>query len=148
VPYLKSNLVSSQYDFASVGSGTFSFDPVANFHVASGSNSNLVRVPNVHTKSVQVAVNDVSKREQESTAETENGLGKRAKDVCTDRAKAAFIDNSYVTGKQLAALASTYASSGGPLLKSYFGTTKASVVTGVLNVRSFYHEEYRLSHKY
>lgn len=111
---------------------------MGNFRVASGSNAKLVRVSNVYTTPVEVTVNDAnSKRELfKKSAPAKKSLMKRAKNICTDSTKKSFIDNSYTTGKSLASAASSYASSGGPLLASYFGTTDVSTVTGVLNVSS------------
>lgn len=127
-------LVASLYDFASAGSGTFSFDPVVNFRVASGSNSKLARVSNVNSSPVQVSVQNVGEKREVEKRATKKSIGKRAENICTDSTKKSFIDKSYTSGKSLAAAASKYASSGGKLTSAYFGTTDVKTVTGVLDV--------------
>uniref|UniRef100_A0A0W0FWJ4 Deuterolysin n=1 Tax=Moniliophthora roreri TaxID=221103 RepID=A0A0W0FWJ4_MONRR len=93
--------VADLFDFASAGTGTFRFEPVASFHVATGSNEKPGQFERVQVSSnaVEVNVTDQLKKRE---------MVKRARDTCQVPAKRDFIDAAYVEGQALAANAVTY----------------------------------------
>lgn len=87
--------VAPLFDFASVGTGKFSFEPVATFRVAGAAE----RVANIDdltkfdatVSAVDVEVTaDVAKREIQAR-------NKRAVDICTTSSRKSFIDARYVS---------------------------------------------------
>ncbi|KAF9004354.1 Deuterolysin metalloprotease family-domain-containing protein [Cyathus striatus] len=129
-----SHEVSSLYDFASAGTGKYSFEPISNFVVA-GAAEKVISVESVSkviatSSAVEVEITgDIAKRELPR-------INKRATDICTTASKKTFIDASYTEGKNLAKVASSYVTSKGSsdtLYKSYFGSTATSKVTTILN---------------
>ncbi|KAJ8519700.1 hypothetical protein ONZ45_g3414 [Pleurotus djamor] len=116
-----SHPVAPLYDFASVGAGTFSFEPVTTFQVA-GAAERVASIDDLTSVEASVsAVNvevtsDVSKRDLPE-------LNKRAVDICTTSSRKSFIDASYTEAKSLASIASS----------AYFGATATSRVTSILN---------------
>jgi hypothetical protein len=86
-----------------------------------------------------VEVNDVnSKRELLAQQGRVFRSGPRVSTPAVRRSRSLTTVIRYTTGKSFAPAASSYASSGGTLLTSYFGTTDVSTVTRVLDV-SFLH---------
>lgn len=144
--------VSSIYDFASVGTGAFTFTPVTDFvtvdspaissasakHVEAGHEFSKIETE-VTSNTVTVEVtNDVAKRDLEGREpEAEAGtLQKRARTVCSNTSQASFISSSYSEAKSLASLSSSYVNSRGTsdaLYRSYWGSNSASRVTSVFN---------------
>ncbi|KAF4575387.1 hypothetical protein EYR40_004868 [Pleurotus pulmonarius] len=129
-----SHAVGPLFDFASVGTGKFSFEPVTTFQVAGAAE----RVANIDdltkieatVSAVDVEVtDDVEKREIQAR-------NKRAVDICTTSSRKSFIDASYTEAKSLASISSSYVSSRGAsdsLYRAYFGATATSRVTSILN---------------
>ncbi|KAG5635500.1 hypothetical protein H0H81_011035 [Sphagnurus paluster] len=125
--------VTSLYDFASVGTGNFSFQPVTNFQIL-GTNETFKTVKQfnkiaIEAESMVVQVTkDISKRELPQ-------VNKRAVDICTAPEQKAFIDDSYIEGKSLAAYGASYINANGAneLYKAYWGNTTTSRVLSVFN---------------
>ncbi|KAF8076860.1 Metalloprotease [Lyophyllum atratum] len=125
--------IASLFDFASVGAGTFSFQPITNFKVMAAAEEfkgvesfSKVQV-NANTMTVKVT-KDIAKRELPQ-------LNKRAVDICTTASKKSFIDASYSEGKSLASGGVSYINSNGAnsLYTAYWGATSTSRVTSVLS---------------
>ncbi|KAK0449800.1 Metalloprotease [Desarmillaria tabescens] len=124
--------VSSLYDFASAGEGTYTFEPVTTFQMAdvaakvAASTLNKVTVSStsmdVHV-SGDLAARDVA------------GIDKRATAVCSSSTKKTFITSSYTEAKSLASLSSSYISSNGKntLYTAYWGATSTSTISSVYN---------------
>ncbi|KAF8650953.1 hypothetical protein AX16_005018 [Volvariella volvacea WC 439] len=126
--------VAALYDFASVGTGKFTFDPNTNFQVI-GANDRLTspalsKASTTSSAPVSVEVtSDVARRELQQ-------LNKRAVDICTNSSRKSFIDASYTEAKSLASGASSYISSrgsGDSLYRAYYGATATSRVISVFN---------------
>ncbi|KAG2012992.1 hypothetical protein CC2G_009935 [Coprinopsis cinerea AmutBmut pab1-1] len=127
--------LAALYDFASVGTGSFLFEPRINIVKA---DEDDVRVSSfsdltVGTSSVTVEVtNDVSRRVLGGL----NLVEKRARNVCTNASRRSFIDASVSESRTLATAASSYVNSRGTsdsLYVAYWGTNAASRVTSVFN---------------
>ncbi|KAL0950392.1 hypothetical protein HGRIS_010352 [Hohenbuehelia grisea] len=125
--------VASLFDFESAGTGTFSFEPITTFQVASANErvariTDLTKIESTASK-VEVAVtSDVAKR----------GLSqdKRAVSVCSTASRKSFIDASYSEAKSLASQAVSYINSRGAsdsVYRAYFGATATSRVTSILS---------------
>lgn len=81
-------LVSSLYDFATAGAGTFTFEPIANFLVvdAEATKGSFSKVQASTINSVDITVNGaIPARELVA-------LNSRAQDICTTSSKKSFID--------------------------------------------------------
>ncbi|KAF8890047.1 hypothetical protein CPB85DRAFT_1377940 [Mucidula mucida] len=125
--------VSSLFDFSSAGQGTFTFEPVTNFRVATPeasiiSESQMDRIE-ASAESIDVFVSgDLAKRELHER-------NKRAVNICTNASRKSFIDSSYTEAKALASGASSYISSNGAnsLYTAYWGTNSQSTIRGVFN---------------
>lgn len=124
--------VSSLFDFASAGEGTYTFEPVTTFQMADVAAklvaSTLEKVT-VSSTSVDVHISgDLAARDVA-------GIDKRATPVCSDSTKKAFITSSYSEAKTLASLSSSYISSNGKnsLYTAYWGATATSTISGVYN---------------
>lgn len=84
--------MSALYDFASVGTGAFSFAPVTTFQTAPtdqkvAARSDLVTVE-VSTSPITIEVTgDVSR--------VEPSLNRRARDICTTASRKTFIDSRF-----------------------------------------------------
>ncbi|GLB34257.1 putative secreted metalloproteinase that allows assimilation of proteinaceous substrates [Lyophyllum shimeji] len=125
--------IASLFDFASMGTGTFSFEPITNFKVLGAADdfkgvesfSKIQATANAMTVEV---TKDIAKRELPQ-------LNKRAVDICTTSSKKSFIDASYTEGKALASGAISYINSNGAnaLYQAYWGATSTSRVTSVLS---------------
>ncbi len=91
---LTRRLVSSLFDFSSAGQGTFTFEPVTNFRVATPeasiiSESQMDRVE-ASAESIDVFVSgDLAKRELHER-------NKRAVNICTNASRKSFIDSRHV----------------------------------------------------
>ncbi|KAF5376128.1 hypothetical protein D9615_007679 [Tricholomella constricta] len=126
--------VASLFDFASAGTGKFSFEPITSFQVQSV-DERLAGVPEfskieASASSVEIEVTgDLVKREIPQ-------LNKRAVDICTTTSKKSFIDASYTEGKALASGGVSYINSHGAsdsLYRAYFGATSTSTITSKLS---------------
>ncbi|KAJ6511641.1 Metalloprotease [Mycena vulgaris] len=123
--------VSALFDFASVGTGSFTFEPVTTFQTAPTAQKISARseltILTAASAPITIAVTgDVASHE----------LVRRAADICTTASRKSFIDASYSEAKSLASQASTYVTSRGTadtLYKAYWGATASSRVTSVLN---------------
>ncbi|KAJ7882117.1 Metalloprotease [Mycena leptocephala] len=105
--------VSALYDFASVGTGSFTFAP-------------LTTVEALSSPLTIAVTGDVAT----------HALTRRARDICTTASRKSFIDASYTEAKSLASISSSYVSSRGAsdsLYAAYWGATATSRVTSVLN---------------
>jgi deuterolysin len=82
--------VASLYDFASVGAGKFSFEPITTFQMHGVEDSvdaqrvGFAKVTTASSKYEVEVTGDLAKRELT--------LNKRARDICTDSSKKSFID--------------------------------------------------------
>ncbi|KIY71347.1 zincin [Cylindrobasidium torrendii FP15055 ss-10] len=125
-----SHKVADIYDFASAGTGKFSFTPKTELNVgdSAASASDLAKV-SVSSQAIEVEVtSDVAKRAY-----------KRATPTCSDSSQLSFIDASYTEAKELASISSDYVSSNGAsdsLFSSYFSSNSVSSVTGILDAVS------------
>ncbi|KAJ6572624.1 Deuterolysin metalloprotease family-domain-containing protein [Mycena sp. CBHHK59/15] len=125
--------VSALYDFASVGTGPFTFAPVSTFQTAPttqkiAARSDLVTVEILSSPITIAVTGDVGRREP--------ALNRRSRDICTTASRKTFIDASYTEAKTLASTASSYVTSRGAtdtLYRAYFGAIATSRVTSVLN---------------
>lgn len=125
--------IASLFDFASVGTGTFSFEPITNFKVMAaaeefkGVESFSKIQANANMMTVEVT-KDITKRELPE-------LNKRAVNICSTASRKSFIDASYTEGKSLASGGASYINANGAstLYKAYWGSTATSRVTSVLN---------------
>ncbi|KAK0452535.1 Metalloprotease [Armillaria borealis] len=124
--------VSSLFDFASAGEGTYTFEPVTTFQMADVAAkvaaSTLDKVT-VSSTSVDVHISG------DLAARNVAGIDKRATPTCSDSTKKAFITSSYSEAKSLASLSSSYISSNGKnsLYTAYWGATATSTISGVYN---------------
>jgi deuterolysin len=125
--------VASLYDFAAVGAGTYTFEPVTTFQMQGVEES--VAAHKASFAKVTTSTNKVEVQIAGDLAKRELTLDKRARDICTDSSKKSFIDSSYTEGKALASGAVSYISSHGSdtLYKAYFGATATSRVSSVLS---------------
>ncbi|KAK7436844.1 hypothetical protein VKT23_014486 [Stygiomarasmius scandens] len=125
--------VSSVFDFASAGAGSFTFEPVQTFQIAGAEAEvkSIVQMDKVAASSApSVTVNisgDLAKRELP--------LNKRATNICNSASQRSFIDASYTEAKQLASIASSYIGSNGAnsLYTSYYKTNPTSTIRSVFN---------------
>ncbi|KAJ7163522.1 Metalloprotease [Mycena crocata] len=123
--------VSALFDFASVGTGSFSFEPVTTFQTAPtdqkiSARSELTTIEASSSPLTIVVTEDVANHE----------LTRRATDICTTASRKSFIDASYTEAKALARTGSSYVSSRGAadtLYRAYWGATATSRITSVLN---------------
>ncbi|KAJ6530980.1 Metalloprotease [Mycena vulgaris] len=123
--------VSALFDFASVGTGSFSFKPITTFQTAPtaqeiSARSELTTITTTSTPITIAVTGDVTKHE----------LVRRASDICTTASRKSFIDASYTEAKALASGASTYVTSRGTtdtLYRAYWGAVASSRVTSILN---------------
>lgn len=120
--------ISALYDFESLGTGSYSIEPVTTFQIWSNDSEPVARAKaQIGSEAFAVKVNgDVKRRELPR---------KRATVSCDDTSQASYISSSYQEGQELASIASDYVSSNGrdDLYTSYFGTTPTSTVIGVLD---------------
>ncbi len=122
------------FDFASVGTGKFSFETLSTFQVAGIADrvASITDLTKVETATDAVAVEittDVKKRDLPER-------NKRAVNICSTSSRKTFIDASYSEAKTLASLGSSYISSrgtGDALYRAYWKTNSASSVTSILN---------------
>ncbi|KAF4583597.1 hypothetical protein EYR38_002352 [Pleurotus pulmonarius] len=129
-----SHAVAPLFDFASVGTGKFSFETLSTFQVAGIADrvASIVDLTQVETATDAVAVEvttDVKKRDLPER-------NKRAVNICSTSSRRSFIDASYTEAKTLASLGSSYISSrgtGDALYRAYWKTNSASSVTSILN---------------
>ncbi|RDB20163.1 Neutral protease 2 MEP8 [Hypsizygus marmoreus] len=125
--------VASLFDFASAGTGTFSFEAITNFKVM-GAEERVAGAQSfakiqATTPTVQVQVTgDVAKRELPE-------LNKRATNICTTSSRKSFIDASYTEGKALASGGVSYINTNGAntLYKAYWGAIATSRPRSVLS---------------
>ncbi|EPQ52527.1 Metalloprotease [Gloeophyllum trabeum ATCC 11539] len=126
--YTVEHEVASLYDFESLGTGSYSIEPVTTFQIWGNEGEPVSRAKaQIGAQPVSVLVKgDVSKRELKA---------KRATVSCSNSSQRSFISSSYTEGKSLASIASSYVSSNGAnsLYTSYFGSTPTSTVINVLN---------------
>lgn len=124
--------VSELYDFASTGTGKFSFEPLASFKLASGSSTDKVQL-----STLEKVIADVSPFDIEITSDvakrSDSWVHKRSEPECDDSTKLDFITSSYSEGKELASGGVEYISSGGSLVEDYFGGNSASEVSDILD---------------
>ncbi|KDQ31697.1 hypothetical protein PLEOSDRAFT_1081187 [Pleurotus ostreatus PC15] len=129
-----SHEVAPLFDFASVGTGKFSFETLSTFQVAGIADrvASITDLTKVETATDAVAVEvtaDVKKRDLPER-------NKRAVNICSTSSRRTFIDASYSEAKTLASLGSSYISSrgtGDALYRAYWKTNSASSVTSILN---------------
>ncbi|KAK1215961.1 hypothetical protein PQX77_021418 [Marasmius sp. AFHP31] len=118
--------VSSLFDFATAGPGTFSFMPIPNFQVAGdqkASHPALMAELSSSSNVIEIEVKNVAKRKV-----------KRANTFCLDSQKRRFIEASFTEGKELASITSQYirlAGANDQLFTSYFGSNDHSKIAGV-----------------
>ncbi|KAL0070273.1 hypothetical protein AAF712_002765 [Marasmius tenuissimus] len=123
-----SHEVSSLFDFATAGPGTFSFTPISDFRVAGdqkASHPALMAEVSSSSNVIEVEVKNVVKKEV-----------RRAVTECADSSKKSFIEASYTEGKELASITSQYIGSAGAndqLFTSYFGSNSPSSIASVYN---------------
>ncbi|KAF9030873.1 zincin [Hymenopellis radicata] len=125
-----SHTVSEIYDFASAGTGTYSFAPLTEFQVA-GAEDSVSAVAEL--AKVTVAAPSVG---VEVTSDVARRVRKRATDICKDSSMASFIDASYTEAKELASISSSYISTNGAsdsVYTAYFGASSTSKVTGIID---------------
>ncbi|KAI0818708.1 Metalloprotease [Irpex lacteus] len=118
--------VAPLYDFESLGTGIYTFEPVDTFQgVNEDAKLSSFKVSDAPLK-VEVK-HDVAKRELK--------VNKRAVNICTNSSEASFISSAYSEGKSLASIASSYVASNGAnsLFKLYFGNSSTTTVRNVLN---------------
>ncbi|EEB90307.1 hypothetical protein MPER_11500 [Moniliophthora perniciosa FA553] len=120
--------VASLFDFASAGTGTFSFEPVTSFQIV-GSEEKISESEQVHVTSNAVAVNIIKQLEKRDI------LQKRAVDICNNPAQRAFIDAAYAEGKEMARASLSYILQypGSNLYLRYFKNNNPNTVAGVFN---------------
>ncbi|KAK0441457.1 Metalloprotease [Desarmillaria tabescens] len=125
--------LSTLFDFASAGPGTFTFTPVTTFQMvgAEAGFINAVSLDKVSVTSSSVEVHvsgDLAKRDLPV-------LDARAVDICTSTSQRSFIDASYTEAKSLASIASSYIATNGAnsLYTAYYGATSTSTIRGVFN---------------
>ncbi|KIM29274.1 hypothetical protein M408DRAFT_68091 [Serendipita vermifera MAFF 305830] len=127
--------LATLYDFAAVGTGTFSFTPKHEFQVAGADDivqniADTLTVSAISAATVHVdIVTDVKKRDLKV-------LDKRAVVSCSASTQASFISSSYTEGKALASLAANYITTNGAnstLFKAYFGAQSIATPLSVLN---------------
>ncbi|KAK7047609.1 hypothetical protein VNI00_006377 [Paramarasmius palmivorus] len=118
------------FDFATVGAGTFKFEPLVDLRVGGleeeiASPAALAKVT-VASQAIEITVTgEIAKREE-----------KRAVSVCSNASRKSFIDASYTEAKELARLASSYVTSRGAsdsLYRAYFKTNSASTISSRFN---------------
>ncbi|KAJ7133283.1 hypothetical protein C8R44DRAFT_611296 [Mycena epipterygia] len=115
--------VSALYDFASVGTGSFSFAPVTTFQSA---RAELTTIEAAASPITIAVTGDVAP----------HTLSRRSVDICKDASKKAFIDASYTEAKELASIGSRYVASRGAsdsLYKAYWGDLPTSRVRAILD---------------
>ncbi|KAJ7486786.1 Metalloprotease [Mycena latifolia] len=123
--------VSALFDFASVGTGSFSFEPVTTFQTAPtaqkiSARSELTTIEATASPITIAITGDVANHE----------LVRRATDICTTASRKSFIDASYTEAKALARGGSSYVTSHGAsdtLYQAYWGALATSRITSVLN---------------
>ncbi|KAK0492380.1 Metalloprotease [Armillaria luteobubalina] len=125
--------LSTLFDFASAGPGTFTFAPVTSFQTVSPeariTDAGSLDLVTVSSSSVDVHVSgDLAKRDLPV-------LDARAVDICTSSSQKSFIDASYTEAKSLASIASSYIATNGAnsLYTAYYGATSTSTIRGVFN---------------
>ncbi|KAK0201344.1 Metalloprotease [Desarmillaria ectypa] len=125
--------LSTRFDFASAGPGTFTFAPVTSFQMTSPqarlANAASLDQVSISSSSVDVHVSgDLAKRDLPV-------LDARAVDICTSASQKSFIDASYTEAKSLASIASSYISNNGAnsLYTAYYGATSTSTIRSVFN---------------
>ncbi|KAJ7078017.1 Metalloprotease [Mycena belliarum] len=123
--------VSALFDFASVGTGAFSFAPVTTFQTAptAAKISSRAELTTIEAAAAPITIAVTADVAPQS-------LARRATDICTNASRKAFIDASYTEAKALARGGSSYISSKGTsdtLYRAYWGALAASRVTNVLN---------------
>ncbi|KAF8650946.1 hypothetical protein AX16_005013 [Volvariella volvacea WC 439] len=126
-------VISALYDFESVGTGKFVFEPNAHFFSVFGANYGVpVPLPSkidYIPSSIEVEItSDVAYRHLHEVNE-------HAVTDC-DSQRRAFIDTSYAEARSLASGASTHIKNGGasdPLYKAYFGANPISNVTAIFD---------------
>ncbi|KAF8650947.1 hypothetical protein AX16_005014 [Volvariella volvacea WC 439] len=125
--------IASLYDFASVGTGKFTFQPNTNFQVI-GANDRVASPELTKVESTASSIDveitaDVAQRQLQE-------LNKRAVNICSDSSRRAFIDASYTEAKSLASGATSYINSRGAsdsLYRAYWGANSVSTITSVFN---------------
>ncbi|TFK52058.1 Metalloprotease [Heliocybe sulcata] len=121
--------ISSLYDFETLGTGSYSIEPVTTFQIMSNESEPASKAKaQIGAEAVSVTVNkDVAKKDLKVNT-------KRATVSC-DTSDASYIRSSYSEGQTLAQIASDYVSSNGAddLFTSYFGTTSTGSVIDVLD---------------
>ncbi|KAF7432613.1 hypothetical protein PC9H_004555 [Pleurotus ostreatus] len=127
-----SHAVAPLFDFASVGAGKFTFEPVTTFQVAGAAErvaniDDLTKVDaTVSAVDVEVTA-DVAKREIQAR-------NKRAVDICTTSSRKSFIDARHVSFSTTSLLRLIYfRGASDSLYRAYFGATATSRVTSILN---------------
>jgi len=128
--------VAALYDFASVGAGKYSFEPITTFVMSNSQNQE--KTIGAASFAKVGAVSDVVEVEITGGFHRRelNKLERRARNICTNASRKSFIDASYSEGKALASGAVSYINSRGAsdsLYRAYFGSTSTSRVTSVLN---------------
>ncbi|KAF5387655.1 hypothetical protein D9615_000776 [Tricholomella constricta] len=123
--------VASLYDFASVGTGSFSFKPITNFRLLAADDEakgNFSKVEVNANDMVIKVTKDIAKRELPQ-------VNKRAVDTCQEGWKKSFIDDSYMEGKSLAGYGASYINANGAntLFQSFWGNSTTSKVLSVLD---------------
>ncbi|THU97406.1 zincin [Dendrothele bispora CBS 962.96] len=115
--------VADLFDFASAGTGTFSFTPNGEFKIA-GADSAAVNKFAVDMPTVDVEVTGAIPKKV-----------KRATNICDDSSKSSFIDSAQSEGKELATVAADYITSGDgdSVYEDYYGSTSASTIVNVFN---------------
>jgi len=119
--------VSKLYNYASAGIGKFEFTPNTAFQVPGTSLS-------VNVESISVEITDDVAKRTFGTAESSSvarQFDNHFNVTCADSDRVDFLTASYTEAKELASIASAYASNGGPLLDPYFGSdndTASSVI--------------------
>ncbi|KAJ2930414.1 hypothetical protein H1R20_g6690, partial [Candolleomyces eurysporus] len=128
--------LAALYDFASVGTGSFTFTSLANFvkvddtgrYFEGGRGYSRVADVTSNTLTIKITA-DVAKRELQP-------LGKRASVSCASTSLSAFISASYTEAKALASGGISYINSRGAsdlLYRAYWGSNPTSLVISVLN---------------
>ncbi|RXW23130.1 hypothetical protein EST38_g2727 [Candolleomyces aberdarensis] len=124
------------YDFASVGTGSFTITSLANFvkvgdtgrYFEGGRGYSRVADVTSNTLTIEITA-DVAKRELQP-------LEKRARISCSNTSRASFISSSYTEAKALASGGVSYINSRGAsdsLYNAYWGANPTSRVISVLN---------------
>ncbi|RXW23119.1 hypothetical protein EST38_g2728 [Candolleomyces aberdarensis] len=128
--------LAALYDFASVGTGSFTFSPLADFVKVDDTGryfeggQGYSRVADVISNTLTIEVTaDVAKRELQP-------LEKRARVTCSNTSRSSFISASYTEAKALASGGVSYINSRGAsdsLYRAYWGANPTSRVISVLN---------------